>query len=243
MDRHRDVPIQLEFPWRDEAALRAELETRSGLRLHLTVTDNTSTVMSVKHDRAGGSVKVRVHHMFLAAPSQVVHALAAWIQSPRARKSDGILSRFVRENTHHMRTWGRRPQTPVTHGCHFDLKALYDAINRENFDNAVDAAITWGRMPGARRRRSIRFGCYCPHENLIRIHPLLDQDFVPQYFVRYIVFHEMLHALLGTGDSASGRRRVHTAAFRRRERAHPDYARATAWEKRPANLKRLLRRQ
>ena len=97
--------------------------------------------------------------------------------------------------------------------------------------------------PCSSRRRSIRFGSYSAQENVIRIHPLLDQDFVPQYFIRYIVFHEMLHAFLGAHESSSGRRRVHTREFRRRERAYPDYARAVEWESKESNLRRLLNRR
>ena len=109
-----------------------------------------------------------------------------------------------------------------------------------HFANGVTAAITWGRMPIlGKRRRAIRFGAYFSRGNIIRIHPLLDQAFVPEYFVRYVVFHEMLHAAMETRATGSGRRRVHGGEFKRRERAYPDYDRAIAWE--TANLKKLLK--
>ena len=92
-----------------------------------------------------------------------------------------------------------------------------------------------------RRRRSIRFGSYSPGPRLIRIHPLLDQDFVPRYFVRYIVFHEMLHAHLGLVESPSGRTLSHTHEFNQIERAYPDFHRAEAWQRNSANLRKLLR--
>ena len=64
---------------------------------------------------------------------------------------------------------------------------------------------------------------------------------MPDFFVRYIVFHEMLHAELGIETSPTGRRCIHSRAFNRRERQYADYARASAWDKQPANLRRLLR--
>ncbi|MEA2700095.1 MAG: hypothetical protein QOI66_4366, partial [Myxococcales bacterium] len=73
---------------------------------------------------------------------------------------------------------------------------------------------------------------------IIRIHPVLDQESVPDYFVAWIVFHEMLH---GKHEvlRKDGRRRFHTKEFLAEERTFADYDRACAWEK--ANLDRLLR--
>lgn len=218
--------------------LTAALRARTGLGVTVITTNNTSTMMSVKYDRTRTQVCVRLHRMFLAAPADVIDALAAWVQAPRARKAGRLLDTFIRENSDQVR---RTVHTSVkTRGVHFDLQALFNATNRACFSDSVSAAITWGRMPEIRRRRSIRFGSYYPLENLIRIHPFLDQPFVPEYFVRYIVFHEMLHAFLGIEESPSGRQRIHTAAFRKCEQAYPDYARAVAWQNDPKNLRRLL---
>jgi len=239
--QEKACPTQLEFLWRDPAALHTELESLTGLRVRLTMTDNTSTMMSVKHAADGKGAHVRLHQMFLAADPEVVRALARWIQSPRPKKSGKLLDRFIRENTHQIRP--RKPRRIVLNarGTHFDLAEIYDELNQEHFANTVRAFITWGRMPTIPKPRSIRFGSFSAQENVIRIHPLLDQAFVPLYFVRYIVFHEMLHAHLGAEETRSGRRRLHTREFKRRERAYPDYARAIAWESELANLRKLLR--
>jgi predicted metal-dependent hydrolase len=232
--------MQLEFQWRDEASLRRELEERIGLRLRLVVTDNTSTLMSLKED-GNGRADLRLHHMFLSASPDVVRALASWLKQPRRGRSGAVIDRFIREHGHLVREGPQRRTRVRTRGRRFDLRALFDEVNREQFTGAVSAKISWGKRPGGRRRRSIRFGSYCADENLIRIHPVLDQDFVPEYFIRYIVFHEMLHAHLGITEAPSGRQRSHTPEFRRRERAYPDYRRALAWHDRPRNLHRLLR--
>lgn len=230
---------QLELPLRDEGQLRAELETRTNFRLDLTVTDNSSSVITVKHDRKRGIVCARVHRMFLSASPQVVAALANWMTS-RRKSSHGLLDDFIDTNRHLMEPKPRRRARLRCDGRVFDLRKLYGEVNEAHFQNSVKAGITWGRMPSARRRRSIRFGSFTPEENLIRIHPLLDQEFVPEYFVRYIVFHEMLHAHLGISESTTGRRRIHTPEFNRIERAYPDFDRAVAWMETPANLNRLL---
>jgi hypothetical protein len=72
---------------------------------------------------------------------------------------------------------------------------------------------------------------------MIRIHPLLDQPFVPRYVVETIVFHEMLHQLIPR-QRVNGRWRVHPPAFRLQERRFPYYRQAKQWQHR--HLARLL---
>jgi len=218
--------------------LESALCARTGLRVALTATNNTSTMMSVKYDRSRTQARLRLHRMFLSAPGDVIEALAAWVQSPRTRKAGHLLDAYIRANSHQVRRTSNGELKAL--GKHYDLQSLFDFLNRTCFSNAVAAAITWGRIPEVRRRRSIRFGSYYPREDLIRIHPFLDQAFVPEYFVRYIVFHEMLHAFLGIEESPSGRQRIHTAVFKKLEQAYPDYARAAAWQNNPKNLRKLL---
>ena len=81
-------------------------------------------------------------------------------------------------------------------------------------------------------------GSYAVEDRIIRIHPSLDQEFVPDYFVAWIVFHEMLHGKHEVRRE-HGRRRFHTQAFMAEERTFPDFVRACAWEKQ--HLDRLLR--
>lgn len=235
------MATQLEFPWRDTELLRAELEKRTGLKIGLTITNNRSTMLSVRNGRSRRSLQVRLHHMFLSADTKVIRALAAWLTNRTSKRDAAVVDAFIDENVNRVRDRRYRNNGFITKGNVFDLAVLYRRINENFFENEVRVNITWGRMPPARRRRSIRFGSYYPTDNLIRIHPLLDQPFVPPYFMRYIVFHEMLHAYLGIEESETGRRRYHTREFSEFEEQYPDYARAVAWQSNPANLRKLLR--
>jgi hypothetical protein len=69
--------------------------------------------------------------------------------------------------------------------------------------------------------------------------PGLDQPFVPGWFLRYVLYHEMLHSVVPDKVLSQGRRRVHTEEFNRRERQFPGYRRARRWEE--ENLSRFLR--
>jgi hypothetical protein len=212
----------------------------TGRTVGLVVTDNASTMLSYRPGSATHAPSLRLHRMFLHADDTVVAALCEWLRPASRRTAGRVVDAFIRDHRHLVRPKPRR--IPLrTRGEVHDLEALYDEVNAAEFGKAVTAAITWGRRAGGRRRRSIRFGSYAEREHLIRIHPALDQAFVPAHFVRYIVFHEMLHAFMGIGETASGRRRIHPPAFKQRERQYPGYEKAVAWQENPRNLRRLLR--
>lgn len=233
--------MQLEFLWGDRSSLEKQLTVITRETIHVVLTDNSSTIMTYKSSTKDSSARLRIHRMFLSADANVVAALAQWVSKRQSKRASRVLDAFIRANEHRIQSRPPRPPRIVTKGMHFDLNELFDRVNEKYFDNTVDAPITWGKMPRARRRNSIRLGSYTPEDHLIRIHPFLDQSFVPRYFVRYIVFHEMLHAHLGVDESPSGRQRIHTSEFNRLEHAYPDYRRAVAWHDNPKNLGKLLR--
>lgn len=225
----------------DRLDFERELQVRSGALFRLEITNNRSTMMSLRPARNGNPQKLRVHHMFVGAPEAVRAALALWVRNPKNRKAAPVLDAFIREHRALVQPAQPRQVRLRTQGKHHDLAVLFAEVNAECFENAVDAAITWGAMPRVNRRRSIRFGGYFAEQGLIRMHPLLDQDFVPRHFVRYIVFHEMLHAHLGIRTNSKGRRQIHSKEFLHRERAYAGYAEALAWQSDPKNLRRLLK--
>jgi predicted metal-dependent hydrolase len=233
---------QLEFPVWSENELCSALTLQTGLRVELVITDNASTLMSVRH-KAPNLATVRVHHMFLSVDPTTLKALARWVKYPGSRAAGPTLNAFIAANNDRIREAKPRVKRIRTQGELYDLQELYNEVNAEHFDNRVDAPITWGKRPNTRkRRRSIRFGSYSLTEHLIRMHPNLDQAFVPRYFIRYIVFHEMLHADLGFQQSPSGRTRMHTPEFNRIEREYPDFDRAVEWHNNLKNLRRMLRK-
>jgi hypothetical protein len=123
-------------------------------------------------------------------------------------------------------------------GRFHDLEMILTALRARYFPDSAGVSICWGRWSGRTRTRSIRFGTYFPDAKLIRIHPALDQAFVPRLFVEFIVYHELLHHVIPP-VRVKGRYQIHSAAFRQREREFPAYAEAMAW--RQQFLHRLLR--
>jgi hypothetical protein len=240
------APLRRPLPPTQEAGaladqLRNALEVKSGLRIHLKITDNRSTVMSVRYDQGGRVAKVGLHHMFLQVEPAMTEALAHWVRHPRSRRHAAFLNEFIRKHNHLIAPKRARRASLLPQGKVYDLRQMWDVVNARHFGGRVTAPITWGKMPHKARRRSIRFGSYMPGDHLIRIHPLLDDERVPEWFVRYIVFHEMLHADLGI-EECDGRRVMHSKEFRAIERTYPDFAAAEAWMACSANLGALLGR-
>lgn len=133
-------------------------------------------------------------------------------------------------------------QLPFAHeGRYFDLKAIFNKLNSRYFSNSLRRyTITWGKRRKRRPKEYFIFGSIQEDDRIIRIHPLLDAPFVPQWFLEFVIYHEMLHSVVPDKYDRKRRRRiVHTEEFYERERLHPAYARAKEWE--DENLARFLR--
>ena len=125
-------------------------------------------------------------------------------------------------------------------GEHFDLRLIFNQLNARYFRNRLRGyKVKWGRRRQQRPREYFIFGTIQEEDRVIRINPLLDQPWVPLWFLRYILYHEMLHSVVPDEALGGGRRRVHTEEFNRRERQFRGYARARKWEE--ENLARFLR--
>lgn len=214
-----------------------------GEQLHTGVTlvwtANRSSMLSVRGNAVTG-YRIRLHQLFHQAPEHIWEALVAYIRS-----ADGTAAERLRTYIRGQQPLGLGAPDPgprerdfQPQGQYFDLAMLYRTLNDTYFANQIQAEITWSRRPPKRRRTSIRFGAYYPEERLIRIHPLLDQAFVPQYVVENVIFHEMLHQLIPR-QYTNGRWSIHPPAFRQQERRFLYYKQAQQWQRQ--HLPRLLR--
>jgi hypothetical protein len=141
----------------------------------------------------------------------------AFLRTYELFRKDPWVSEAVRERR---RRRGRK-QFAGDGGSHHCLREIYREVNGRYFDNQIELArIGWGR-----RESWDRLGHYDPAHHTVTLSPALDSPSVPRFVVRYIVYHEMLHALF-EGTSSGGPKRHHPPEFRRAERAYPDFAKA-----------------
>jgi len=128
----------------------------------------------------------------------------------------------------------------VEQGVYFNLRKIFDKLNAAYFRNRLKGyTIMWGRKRRQRPKGAIIFGTIQEDDRMIRIHPLLDRSFVPTWFIEYVVYHEMLHAVVPDRFDRSGRRLVHHERFNEKEREYRWFRRAKVWEE--ENLARFLR--
>jgi hypothetical protein len=240
---------------------REPLLRRLGRRLDgrlraVTLTDNRTRILTVRPAgrRDPRGLTVRIHRCFAAAPAPVLEAVAEFCRAAVAgrRDRDAAARRRLALVTIRAHFEAHRPAAPAARkpaalrprGRHHDLAAIRDELNRRWFGGRLTAAISWGRGRSRRaaacrgRRATLQLGSYSLEDDLIRIHPALDRADVPSWVIASVVHHELLHAELPP-RVVNGRRMMHTAEFRRRERAFPDFARAERWVAR--NLTRLLK--
>jgi predicted SprT family Zn-dependent metalloprotease len=204
--------------------------------LEIRFTRNRRTMFSWR--RREKVLVIRLHEVFREAPREVVEAVALRI-SHGDRESMSTIQAFFDERRAGLARarQARAKATLRPRGRWHDLDEILSDLNERYLDQRFSGMITWGRRAGAGKRRTIRLGSYLIEDRLIRIHPSLDQAFVPRYFVEWVVFHEMLHQLVPM-PVKGGRRQCHSSQFRAIESSFPQQERARTWEK--MNIARLL---
>lgn len=232
-------PNRLLKVWR--RVLERRLRTRLRGHVAVEIHDNTHTMLSFQRHKA--LWRLRLHHMFLAAPDEIIQALVDFVKHSDARAS-ALLDQYIDRNKVFIRRVSlaqmRRRMRLDPVGQVHDLQRILDRLNERYFQGRLSCAITYGPAPRVTRpRKSIKMGSYSADSKVIRIHPALDQPMVPRYFVEWIVFHEMLHHVYRVRRREDGRRCIHPPEFLEHEQRFHDYRRAQAWE--AENLDLLLR--
>jgi predicted metal-dependent hydrolase len=118
-------------------------------------------------------------------------------------------------------------------GRYFDLRPIFDQLNERYFGGRLRGYnVIWGRRRRHRPKEYFVFGTIQEQDRVIRINPALDQPFVPRWFLRYVLYHEMLHLRFPVRMNGS-RRCVHPPEFQAEERRFPQ------WEEAERLLKQL----
>ncbi len=181
-----------------------------------------------------GQLLVRLSDLFKQAPTPILKALATILLSKLFQRNVPSAARVTyREysNSLAMRRKARasrrqrgRKLLSSPQGNHYDLTALFDGLNREYFK---------GRLPGIHLGWSLRksrriLGHFDPSHQTITISRLLDHPTVPEVVVRFILFHEMLHAKL-LARSHFDVKNPHSRQFREEERRFVGHDEARSW--------------
>ena len=226
-----------------EHTFTQDMTDRLGPGYSLTLTDNRSTMISIRKKKS--ATHVRMARYFALGDREVTDSLFAYLSG--AVKSLPKNVRAFAESQPTPKEAAKKAKVKArTKGAHYDLDKIAKEINRRYFDGALKATITWGRGGAiAKKRRSksrhIQLGSFSHDLDLIRINPVLDSETVPPEYLELVIYHEMLHKKFDTGrdeQKIRERRSIHPKTFREAEREYEGYEVAMAWERK--NLDRLF---
>lgn len=193
-----------------------------------------------------GRVHVRLSDLFQTAPPEVIRALAFVLvarllsrkpprDQERIYRSYAFSPELLRASDLARRQRGRKVISSAT-GRVYDLERIFARLNRRYFDGEIEKpALTWSQRPA----KSI-LGHHDAAHDTITISKTLDAQEVPEWFVEYILFHEMLH-IKHPARIKNGRRYYHTARFRAEEKTFPRYRHAQEWLDHVVRKRRELR--
>ncbi len=244
--------------WTPDTLARA-LTQELGAPVQVRFTRSRSTPVQAKALGYGpfkkAGVDLGLHGFFVEAPAETIGDLGHWLRvGRRARLASQRLDRWIQDQVALLPAKAPRRVRVKTQGACHDLTALMESVRAQEFPAHFEPesggstplpAITWSQQNVRGKLKSLRLGSYSKERNLVRIHPLLDDSGAPEFFVRYIIFHELLHAVHPSHRSPGGRWVHHSPAFRRRESQYPDFERALRWEQKDlwALAKKIRRKQ
>jgi SprT-like family protein len=193
-----------------------------------------------------GQVYVRLSDICKESPPEVMRALAFVLVARLLGKKvpavhdrtyrDYSLTPAVMRSSDIARRGRGRKMISSAHGSVYDLDKMFSKLNRRYFDSSLERpALTWSQ----RKTRSI-LGHHDRVYQTITISKSLDSAQVPEWFVEYILYHEMLH-IRHAARMINGRRYYHTAAFRLDERRFARYDDAQRWLEQVARQRRVPR--
>lgn len=204
-----------------------EIEARCGRKLKLKINDNRATMLSVRWDP--DSTHVSMHRMFLEAPRNVMEDLVCYLNK-KTRAPSPVVKAFIEEGTRKLDYSTKlKPSQKYTLGDVYNLERLYKQVNNEYFDGKVKLKITWYGKTTTQRRNKVTFGLYYEPLKLIKIHRLLDNLSVPDYVIKFVIYHEILHHTCPAHVDSKGTLHMHDKMFKKREEEYQHFQLAQEW--------------
>src|ERR1700679_3373334 len=108
-----------------------QLESDAGIKLHLKINDNRSTMLSVKWEP--DCTKVSLHRMFLKAPLNVMQALACYLKGEHKKIAPSIKA-YIENSLQNLDYSHELDLSKLqTKGQVYDLEKIYCDLNHEYF--------------------------------------------------------------------------------------------------------------
>jgi hypothetical protein len=198
---------------------------------------------SIKHTirKRDGQIFIRISDLFVDAPVEVLLAigkiLLAKINNKNISKKDKkIYDRYINSDALQKKASTmmekRKRSLPIITGTHYNLHDSFHRVNVTYFHNGMEKPVlTWST-----RKAKRTLGKYDPQRDAVIISRTLDSPAIPEEFLDFIMYHELLHKKHGILNTGS-RRRVHTRAFKKDERKFENYEKMKAFLRTVSDMK------
>ncbi len=169
-----------------------------------------------KLHQQGGQVIITAQESFLRAPDRILQALVGIALDPSGKNDRTLLrdyafSKEYRQVRKELEYLGI-PQGSFAAGKIHNLEESFLRVNQTYFQGKIaQPRLVWNRMQTYRK-----FGHYQWDTDTVMVSRSLDQARVPETVVDYVVYHELLHKIIGA-KQANQNRIVHTREFREAE--------------------------
>ncbi len=168
-------------------------------------------------------ILLEINEGFISAPKEIKELLCSTPFWGRRRKNNLLLKEYAKTPEYQKINLALQSDNHTNQisqkGRFYNLEDIFDSLNQKYFKNSLDRPrLTWST-----RRSRRRLGYYHPDADAITISRSLDDRATHPLLLEYILYHEMLHKVLGIRES-NGRRYAHTREFKREEKKFKEYS-------------------
>ncbi|WP_455393154.1 SprT-like domain-containing protein [[Eubacterium] cellulosolvens] len=183
-----------------------------------------------------GRLFIRMSDILTDAPDEILAAAANCIISQflktkcdegiRKMYKDYIYSSEIRARVRETRRARVKKTLVGAQGKYYDLEVGFQKLNKKYFKgNLSKPNLTWSV-----RTSRTHLGHFDSDLDTLVLSRTLDKKDTPKYVIEFVLYHELLHREY-PGHFNNGRRRVHTAEFKRAEQRFEEFERAKKWLK------------
>lgn len=138
---------------------------------------------------------INLHSVFLKGDKNLIQNIINFIkknnfyEESKRKLNDFYHNNQIKKHIKIKKSFKHKDIYSYLHEIIDEIKTKYEEIDFNQLK------ITWGKYYKT-RKRSIRFGSFDRRHDLIRIHPVLDNEKVPDFFIRSIIYHETAHFIM-----------------------------------------------
>jgi len=123
---------------------------------------------------------------------------------------------------------------PQSHHQH-PYQSILDELRSQHFPSLAPLKLVRGKEGKKGSQKTIRLASYWAKRKEIRLHPFIEIEGMPDFYLQYLLYHELCHAwLVMSGQAKDGEH--HGPDFMTLEKKFPQLHQAIEWEDQGLNI-------